>query len=288
MRLFKVLLKSLLQSMRFALTMYKVLVKSYYCSGIKRQEHLRSAALFANGPSLNVAINKYLNDESYKNVDIWVLNDFYKSEYFCKLKPRYYCLCDPGYFKDNPSNTIWQSFEKYVTWPITVFIPKNFYKSFKSFVHLSNKSVNIITYNMEDYHGFEKFRFPFYHKNYCSPHCETTSIAMIYIALTIGYKNLYLYGMEHSWLSHLCVRDDNILCHLYEHFDDKNKTEIKEVNPIGGHPWKIADFLDSQARMFHQHDILQKYSQYLGASIINCTPNSMITSYRRQPLKISK
>lgn len=292
-RFFVLILDVLYNAIKIAITILRILLRGYYRSDLVKRSETNKVAIFGNGPSLRLAIDAYLHDSSLKKNDIMVLNDFFLSEAFCALKPKYYCLSDPTYFKtveyedDNEMTMrLWETFERVISWPMTLVIPKHYYKSFKDFVHLKNSNISVITYNSCDYLGFEKFRFPFYKKNLCSPHCETVGLAAIYIALTIGYKEILIYGMEHSWVSNLCVAEDNTLCNRYEHFWDNNLVEIKEIrHPQAGRKWKIADFLECQSKMFHQHDQMQDYSLFMGAKIINCTPNSMITSYERKPIK---
>ena len=80
------------------------------------------------------------------------------------------------------------------------------------------------------------------------------------------------------------VNDNNELCSLDSHFYDKAKPVMKPFKNTcvnEDRAFRVHEFFYIMYVMFQSHDLLQQFSQYLGAHILNCTPGSMIDSYDR-------
>lgn len=57
----------------------------------------RTASILANGPSLKLEIEDLEKDKCED--DILVVNYFANTEYFEKIRPKYYCLADPRFYE---------------------------------------------------------------------------------------------------------------------------------------------------------------------------------------------
>lgn len=241
--------------------------------------------ILANGPSLKDVLPNIGIDEVFKNSNFTVMNFFALSQYFQRIKPRYYCLSDSMFIrKDGNSDKVKKLFyhlQNNVNWDMYLYVPRRFEKKdFLRYSCLSNPYIHIVCINDITYQSFECFRIWLLKKNLILPYINSVVQLGIYAALNNGFDEVRIYGVEHNMICSLLVNDENQLCYKNEHFYD---TAIK-IEPIKGEDnnlYKIADYLMVQAVLFQSHDQLSKYAKSLGVKVINCTPFSMIDSYER-------
>ena len=101
-----------------------------------------------------------------------------------------------------------------------------------------------------------------------------------------GYKNIELYGADHTMFLELAVNQNNELCSLDTHFYENGKPQmhvLKNCLTTEDKAFKVHEFLYIVYVMFHSHYLLKQFADYKGAHILNCTPNSMIDVYDRKP-----
>lgn len=100
------------------------------------------------------------------------------------------------------------------------------------------------------------------------PEDGTIANTAIYLALLEGYKEIRLYGADHNMFLELAVNDLNQLCSLDSHYYDKEKPQLKPFMNCciaEERPFRVHEFLYILFVMFQSHDLLQQFSQYLGA-----------------------
>jgi len=244
-------------------------------------------AVLANGPSLKAQMADLVGSSQHKYNDYVVLNYFAVDENFFLIKPRHYCLADPMFFqlshKEVDAKNLFSILESKVDWEMSLYIPAHFYNKFIEYSKIKNKNISVIKVNTTPYKGFESLRCFFYKKGLSAPEVFTVANLAIYIGLNSGYKRLDLYGVDHTFFESLCVNDKNQLCNKELHFYGDVKSTLKPIlRNDNGHVFKVSDYLYSIMSMFKSHDILVRYSEYLGVEIINCTKSSMIDSYKKK------
>ena len=117
------------------------------------------------------------------------------------------------------------------------------------------------------------------------PEDGTIANVAIYVALIEGYKEIELYGADHSMFLELAVNDQNELCSLDSHFYEDGKPKmhvLKNCTTTEDKIFKVHEFLYIVYVMFNSHHLLRQFADYLGAKVLNCTPGSMIDSYERK------
>ncbi len=251
-----------------------------------KKESLSTIAVLANGPSLKDVISKISTSEEFKNVDYIVLNFFAFDNIFFSIKPKYYCFADPMFFHENHRikdvKKLFSILENKVDWNLSIFIPSSLYNKFTSFSKLNNKNIKIVKISNLTYKGFPCVRNILYRRGLAAPPFATVANLAIFVALNKGYKNINLYGVDHTFFDSLCVNDKNQLCNRDIHFYNNDFAVLKPIlRNDNDEPWKISEYLMGISLMFESHDLLFEYSQYLGSNILNCTKNSMIDSYKR-------
>lgn len=249
-------------------------------------------AILANGPSLKDTFKDEKDYNFIKSKDIMVVNSFMLDEQFFILKPKYLCLMDPIYWSTDASERIKEvlnrNFEKLkeVNWQLIIFMPKTAIEN-NCLLKLLETNKNIIFnyINTENVPIKDKnILHCLYKENKTMPFVQNVLIACIYIAINLGYKNIFLYGTDHSWHLSLITREDNIPCLIDKHFYDKKETT--EYQPIYKDsedtiPFRISELFNAYGRVHEQYELLEDYSKVMGAKIYNLSKFSCIDAFDR-------
>jgi len=249
--------------------------------------------VLANGPSLKQELANHL--QFFENKDLLVVNDFAYSPYYEELKPKFYVFLDPVYFLPderlpdeyrNEKNKLTKLLFEKTTWDMTIFTNYRYSKS---------KIVNILTQNVH-------IHFQYYNinstvsgivkitesnstvkilKNGYIMLGQNVSCTALCFALNYGYKNILLFGADHSWTEDMRVNDQNQLCLIKKHFYD-NVVDYIPWMDSNGNVMKISSICGCFSRAFRQHEIINWYAKIIGAKITNYTHNSYIDSYDRK------
>lgn len=243
----------------------------------KRQ--INCCNVLGNGPSLDQFLS---NDNiSFSIQNSISVNFFCNSAQFITVKPNYYVISDPSVFNDDLSNNhlkdkillLFSNMSK-VDWDMILFIPYRFRK--KKFIKkVTSKYIKVILYNDTPVKGFEKVMNLIYKYNLGMPISESVLISAIYIGINLKFKNIKLYGVDHSWLKDVRVDNDNSVSIGFDHFNGETNRVVINTD--------LTDFLLSQARLFNSHRLLKGYAEYSQIDVFNMTENSYIDSYCRVP-----
>lgn len=234
--------------------------------------------ILANGPSLKKTIETlYIDTEEY---DVRVVNDFCRHRIFFSLKPKSYVLADPLFFNDTPRAKEVMELLNNVSWPMALYIPYACRKKFNG--KITNSNIKIILYHSLQYNGWKKIRNFLYRKGLSMPRPQNVLIPSIFIGINQGYKEIDLYGVEHSWTNEIRVDDKNQVCLVDSHFYDNSKPELKPWHKGSGEPvYKMHEILRDLAWMFDGYHQLQEYAESSDCKIVNCTPDSFIDAFKR-------
>ncbi len=241
-------------------------------------------AILGNGPSLAKELPTLL--ERKDEYDFMAVNFFAEDERFAVLKPSYYVLSDPMFFRQTAMQSrvdaLYRLLAEHVTWPMTLYVQYYNPEKFDYRAALPNENIRIVPFHTTLYEGFRSVRHWLFRRGLGSANYGTVVQVGEYVALLLGYKRLELYGVDHTLLDGLVVDEENRLCRRDSHYYD---TEPAEPTPImkkvPAEPYSMAEYLAETAQLFRGHEILRDYADSLGAEIINCTEASMIDSYRR-------
>lgn len=245
---------------------------------IKREVSLDDDAyILANGPSLN----KFLSDGKFPSKGVFAVNYFSMTPYFNKVKPDNYIVVDPGMCgrakpeeEEDVSNTL--KCIKEIDWEMNMFFPSDTDSKILKILSV-NPQINIVLFNRTPLEGSRRLCHFLFRKNLGMPQPQNVTNAAIFCAINCGYKNIYLFGVEHSWTVDLRVNDKNQLCYYEDHFyDTKTERIIPDAN--------MNSILLAIARGFKSHMQLNEYAKTVGCNIYNLTENSLIDAYQRKKL----
>ena len=253
----------------------------WFCNNFHRTSK-KSNKLFilANGPSLSEVYNQL---DKVKDVDFCAVNNSILTDFFWEKHPKIYCFTDRG-FHSVDSEEIKSVRNKIleINWPIAICIPYHYPKWFAQHCQ-KNSYVKVYRYNTSPWSPelkiFKSLRMYFYAHGLCAPNCSNVIVAAIYSSILLGYKSIYLFGVEHSWMRDVRVNEKNEVVLVDRHYYGEKERVWVDYN---GNPIKISDLCESLSSTFHSYYDLEEFSKYIGAvKIINCTKGSYIDAFER-------
>ena len=242
-------------------------------------------ALLANGPSLADELPRLLAG-ARAGCDFLAVNYFAEHEAFERLRPAYYVLSDPQFFRASAQRdrvaALYRTLARKVTWPMTLYVQYYNPERFDYRAALPNPNIRIVRFHTQLYRGFRGVEFWLFRRGLGSANFGTVVQVCEYVALLLGYKTLELYGVDHTLLDGLCVDEENRLCRADGHYYDAAPATPKPIfQKVPHRPYTMSVYLAEVAELFRGHEVLRDYAASLGARIINRTRGSMIDAYER-------
>lgn len=265
--------------------LFKENFRNYMGQCKKETDTQKTVHVLANGPSLKFFLHKLENDfERYAKDDFCGMNYIADIDLYAKIRPKYYALSDPQFFKEGLPNSekaqiLFERMNKETTWTMYLFVPYIYYKGFKS---ITNKHIVVVPLHSRRYIGFESLRFWFYEKGLGNGEFGTVLQNAIYALINLDVKHICLHGADHNYFNGLEVTENNCLCYRYQHFYDNGNEQVQPVSFGGSTCLSVHEYLSDLAYLFKGHEILNKYAQKRGCKIKNCTPHSFIDSYSKE------
>jgi hypothetical protein len=240
----------------------------------------RKLRILGNGKSLN---DESLVDNSA--VDYMVVNRHVLADNYQTIKPRYYVFADPFFFNNPKGVDILRQINELTSWPMTVMIPysRGIKKEYSQF--FSNSNIILKTYNMFSFQGYTSIAYWCYDHQLAMPVAQNVIVGAIMMGISMKYHTIELYGVEHDWLRHLYVGDDNLVYLENDHFYDKEKVKPlpqKEIQHLDEYPLYMN--IGHYARMFQSYWEIKKYinDRKIATRIINMTKHSFIDAFERR------
>lgn len=252
----------------------------------------RRLAILGNGPSLAEQLPALIERQEWQRVDMMAVNFFALSEEFVQVRPKYYVISDPMFFRaagrSERVDTLYKALAERVTWPMTLYVqyynPEHF--DYKAAI-AANPMIRIVRFHSIVFHGFRSVEFWLYRQGIGSGNFGTVVQNGEFIGILLGYKQIELYGVDHTLLDGLCVDDENRLCRTQSHYYDTTPQAPKPIyynatNPP--RPYTMHEYLAETAELFRGHEVLRDWAAEEGVRIINRTRGSMIDAYEREPM----
>lgn len=256
----------------------------------------KKAFILVNGPSLKKTFADYDNGICHFDEHSFFVNLSPLDSHFFKIKPKHFCLSDPIFYQDfeqkkEQVRKMYDLLDKQVDWDLYLYM--DFFNEWEydkliSYSGITNPYIHFIKLNR--WHCSDlcrTLRHKFYKKGWFMPEDGTIANVAIYVALIEGYKEIELYGADHSMFLELAVNEKNELCSMDSHFYENEKPKLhplKNCTVVEDKVFRVHEFLYIVYIMFRSHDLLRQFADYLGARIINCTKGSMIDSYERKEI----
>lgn len=269
----------------FAVMAFKENFRNYVGRAGRGDATHDKVAILGNGPSLAKELPVLLaRREEY---DFMAVNFFAEDERFEQLRPSYYVLSDPMFFRPMAMServeALYRVLAKKVTWKMTLYVQFYNPEGFDYRAALPNDNIRIVPFHTVLYEGFDLVRHWLFRRGLGSANYGTVVQVGEYVALLLGYRRVELYGVDHTLLDGLVVDESNRLCRRDSHYYDATPSQPQPVmRKVPAVPYTLAEYLAETAQLFRGHQIMRNYADSLGAEIINCTEGSMIDAYRRE------
>lgn len=233
--------------------------------------------ILGNGNSLKSAVDSMSQDCDYMVMNSHVLHTSYS-----ELKPRYYVLADPAFFHPNAcydgKDVVKRIFAD-TKWKMTLFVS---WEHTNSVDFPKSEWVTVQRVNQCSYNGPEQHREYVYEHNLAMPEVNNVLASAIYLGIYMGYKNVELYGVEHSWTKDIYVNDKNQTCIRDSHFYDKEEVQDNVIINEYKRPLKFHEVLRMYAVYFPAYWELRELADKHNCKIFNCTPHSFIDAFERK------
>ncbi|WP_418408872.1 hypothetical protein [Alistipes sp.] len=247
----------------------------------------RGMVILGNGPSLAGDLPRLVERREYASKDFMAVNYFALDERFTTVRPAYYVLSDPMFFRDSAYRDrvaeLYRALNEKVAWPMNLYVQYYNPERFDYRAALPNPNIRIVRFHSQMYSGFRCLEFRLFRRGLGSANFGTVVQVGEYVALLLGYRSIELYGVDHTLLDGLCVDDGNRLCRADRHYYDAEPRAPQPVYMKVPHvPYTMSVYLAEVAELFRGHEVLRDYAAWLGARIVNRTRGSMIDAYERR------
>ena len=205
---------------------WNALRRAHRCSRKAKDRYAnKDALIIASGPSVNrLHVANVLAAQSSGKLDVFALNWFSLSDLAQKIVPDFFCLSDPitkpgsqSVFKGKRSEEIWHYLESQPT--IKLMLPHNWMKYTKS---IKNKVE--IWIDDRELVGWSRSSSVQKPRGYAS----VTAHKTIASAIFMGYRTIYLIGLDNSLFKFVEVDKDNQIIEMPAHvYDTVNTVEIR-------------------------------------------------------------
>lgn len=205
---------------------WNVLRQAHRCSRKAKGAYTnKDALIIAGGPSVNrLHVANVLAAQSSGNLDVFALNWFPLSDLAPTIVPDFFCLSDPitkpgskSVFKGKRSEEIWHYLESRST--IRLILPHNWMECTKS---IKNKVE--IWIDDRELVGWSRSISVLKPRGYAS----VTAHKTIASAVFMGYRNIYLIGLDNSLFKFVEVDEENQIIETPAHsYDDVNSVDIR-------------------------------------------------------------
>lgn len=250
-----------------------------------------SLIILGNGPSLQSDLQNHQDFLLHK--DLICVNHFPKTQLYELLKPSIFITGAPDLWLDdiedrfvNQSKELFDSLNKKTTWPLALFIPFEAKKHQRWQDQLTkNPNIQIIYYNNIPIEGWNIIKNWAFKKNIGMPRPHNVMIPALMIAISLGYRSVYLLGADHSWLQEISVTESNEVLINQKHFYDQEYSKGQPLDKRGKGKRTLPELLYKFMTAFKSYFEIRRYSEYRDVKIWNATKNSFIDAFDRIDLK---
>ena len=250
----------------------------------------RRLAVLGNGPSLRDELPRLIARREWERTDMMAVNFFALGDEFTIVRPQYYVLSDPQFFRragrSERVENLYRALGERVNWPMTLYVqyynPERF--DYRAAVG-ANPNIRIVPFHTLVFRGLRSVEFWCYRHGLGSGNFGTVVQNGEFIGLLLGYRQIDLYGVDHTLLDGLTVDDRNRLCRTQSHYYDSAPAApepifVNATDPP--RPYTMHTYLAETAELFRGHEVLRDYARSIGARIVNRTRGSMLDAYERE------
>lgn len=262
-----------------------ILLSKFFVSLKKYKSTDEEAVILANGPCLTKDLE--LNSDFILARKKFCVNLFSFSDDYQLLKPEFYVLAAPEFwmkqpieFHANQREKLAEAIVNKTSWPLVLLIPVSAKNSKFIFKIRSNKNIKTVFYNTTPTEGCKSIINRLFRLNLGMPRPHNVLIPTIFLALNLGFKEIFLFGADHSWHEEIKVDDNNLLTINHQHFFEKQEVRMPMYKFDGNH-YFMHDIFRKLHLAFKGYFILKEYADFRKATIKNASSKSYIDAFDR-------
>ena len=185
-----------------------------------------SVVILGNGPSLAEDLPRLIARGEHTAKDVMAVNYFALDERFTTVRPAYYVLSDPMFFRDSVCRDrvaeLYRTLAEKVTWPMNLYVQYYNPERFDYRAALPNPNIRIVRFHTQVYRGFRGVEFWLYRHGLGSANFGTVVQVCEYVALLLGYKTAErLFELERiEGREDAVERLDDVLFHKIPYISD--------------------------------------------------------------------
>lgn len=246
--------------------------------------------IIGNGPSVGSVLKNDI--DFFTDKDVFCVNFFWKSEYYKIIKPNHYVIISESYFYPTKKTDInkkdrEESFLKIAektNWDLILYTP-SFTKKQKQWrkAFIGNKKIKFGYINLTPIEGFKSINYCLLKLKLGLPRPHNVIIPALKTAIDLGYKNIYLIGIDHSWLQEIYVSESNQVLLKQIHFYDKTAEPKKEpmYKGLEAKERNMVEVLTKFIHTFQSYYSLADYAVKRGVNVWNATKGSYVDAFKR-------
>jgi hypothetical protein len=115
------------------------------------------------------------------------------------------------------------------------------------------------------------------------PQSQNILAASLYLAITRRFKEVYLFGADHSWHEEIRMSDTNELLMKQEHFYDKpgDIAHIPVYDVVKKETSRMSAQFASLSKAFYSYEVLRDYAASLNVQVLNASAKSYVDAFKR-------
>ena len=167
-----------------------------------------------------------------------------------------------------------------IDWKMTLFVPVKFKKAARA---LYGNKADLKTFNNIGAEGLPLITHFLFRVGAAMPRPRNVLIPSLMLAINMGYKEIIIFGADHSWMKTLSVTDENEVVSIQPHFykdgeDEQNRIRHEYRN------YRLHQIVESFAIAFKSYHDIANFADSKNVKIFNSTPGSFIDAFERRPV----
>lgn len=263
-----------------AKSLAKILLQTKRCPIPQCANGDEALIILGNGPSLRPVLDTQA--DRLRGNRLMAVNFFGNTPEFKELKPDFYVLADPHFFRNPDDSNVAMLMRNLAAaaWPMTLFLPAG---ANVPEAIANSRNVMVCRYNCVGIEGFGWVERLAFNSHRGMPRPRNVLVPSIMLGLWMGFKSIYLTGADHTWLGMLSVDEQNRVATVQPHFYKDNEKELTRIK-ADYIKRPLHDVLRGFYLAFRSYHVVEPYARSLGATIYNATPGSFIDAFERAPL----
>ena len=277
------------------LSLVRIIFLSKFNLKLKLAQGIQECVVLVNGPSLNQSLIEDIEFIKNEKRFIFVVNSFVFSDYYEKLRPKFYVLNAPEFWIENVTelhqnlrSKIFSGILKKTNWDMIILVPAEAKKSqvWKN-LFSENANISVTYYNKTPVEGITWLKHFLFSINLGMPRPHNVLIPTIFLAINMGFKNIYIFGADHTWHEQIKTDRNNVITVNHQHFHDKEKHQFP-MYQLDGREFHIHEVFRKLYLAFKGYFELNEYAKTKRVQIYNASKISYIDAFEKIEVKSGK